>query len=815
MRFTQSVLASANLKLAVRSFNKNKSYAITALFVLTLGIFTTAIIVKFIEYELRFDNYHERSEDVYRVILHLNTESGQSAKPLVPAPLATNIRQDIAEVEEIARICKFRAAGSFKIDGETTFNEPNYIWADPELLSILSIEMLHGNPSTALTDPKSLVITESIALKYFATTQALGKVIRFGTNFYEDVELTVTGVVKDLPENSHVQIDLLVSFRTLDDYHYRDIIASWDIDYYYTYLKLYPEQRADLINPKLDQIIHKNVSAEDAAVISLSLQPIKDIYLNPIGEGWVLGPSSDKKYIYFFISIGSLILLMSIINYVNLATAKASGRFREIGMRKTLGADKRQIFWQHMTESLILAMLAMTLALVFSKLTLPILSRVFERSMSLSFQGDWMLLSAMLVLALLIGLVSGFYPSLVMSSFKITEALKAGKNGSPKKLTLRNILVMIQFGASIIVLVATVLVYQQLNYVRNADIGFDQEHLLIVPLGTADVISKRDLFKNQLEALNSVYGFSTASQFVGSNQLFGEDFEFFDAELEESRSVDAVRFEVDHDFLDVLGAQFVSGRNFQRNFSTDLEQAIIVNEAFLKAAQITNPEDALGMDLEVNFNWGETLNLKLVGIVQDFQMQSMRTEIEPAAFYVRPQDASMAHIRISGENVPQTLLDIEKIMKSIAPELGVDFLFQDQQVDAFYKADRQFQQLLYYLVGISVLIAGLGLFSLALYTVEQKQKEIALRKVLGASSYQLANNLLVLFLKLIFVAALIAVPVALFAANQWLNDFAYRIEVSPMVFVVIIALVCLLVTISIGRQLFKVGQIEPAKILRN
>jgi len=804
-----------NLKLSLRNFARHRGYALTSLTMLSLGLFTVLVIALFATYELSFDRYHEHSESIYRTQRHVETGDDTFTDAMLPAPLAAAAQLEIGEIERWARLCKFREAGIFRIDEQTTYNEPRYIWADNDLLKLLKVEVLDGELSEALSDPGDLVITESTALKFFGTAYAVNKTLEFRTGFHEDVTMRVTAVIKDLPPNTHLQFDLINSFKTLETAHFRDIINNWDINYYYHYLQL--GRHADLasVESRLNTVLARNVESEADSKTTLSLQPITDIYLNPLGEGWLLGPSSDKRYLYFFFFIAVLVLVMSAINYVSLATVRSAKRAGEIGMHKVIGASGSQVFWQHMTESLMLSLLASMAAIGLVNLILPTINQAFDLSINADLIMNWEFFVGFFAVALVIGLLSGLYPSIILSSYKTTEVIKAGRHATLKFRGLRNVLVLVQFVASIIVLMSSVLVYQQLRYVRQADLGFDQEQLIIFPLGTLETISKFDLLKTNLEQHSSVVSFSAASQFIGGNQLFKETFELADAETGEIKGINSVRFGVEHDFLRTLSATLAAGRHFNRQIPTDLNEAIMVNEAFMRQAGLSDYEAALGQQISVDFNWGERLELKLIGVVEDFHLQSMKSAVEPAAFYIRPDEYMRAHVKINTTDMRQALTEIENTVKSIAPELAFDFSFQDDQIASLYQMDRKMERALYYLTIITVLIAALGLFSLAVFIAQQQRKEMGIRKVLGASSKSIALKFSWYFIKLILLGLVVAVPLAFWLMQDWLNGFAFRMKIRPETFILVSGSIFLLVLVSVGLQVYRISKTNPVNILRN
>ncbi len=801
------------LKTSIRNFSRNTGFSATALTILSIGFFSFFMISKFVQYESSFDN-QIADRNVYRVAMEMEAEDGKKIYCNLPAPLGLEIAQKIPDVKSVSRICKFREAGMYALDEEQIFKEPQYLWADSKFLEIMGYKMISGEMNSSLDDPRAVVLTQSVARKYFGDQDPMGQTLIFKTLFYEDVPLTITGIIEDPPANSHMQFDILNSFATLKSDHYKSIIDSWDIYYYFNYVELISDGAASSVGDKIDNLMEDHLTAEEREDISFVLQQVSDIYLHPNDSGQELGPTSDARYSYFISVVGILILIMSGINYTNLATAKSMGRGKEIGIRKAIGANTRSIFWQHMTESQLLCLTAVILAVLATYLLIPVANNLFDRNISTVFSRDLNLIGLMLTVAITIGLLAGSYPAIILAILKPSKVLKSGVVVSKKSYLFRKILIVIQFSASTLILFSAIIVYKQMDYAINSDLGFDTEHLLIMPLSTAETVQKFELLKTNLEAEPEILKVAAASQYVGSPQMFGENFGIINPQTGENVSISSLRFESSHDFLEVLGAKFIAGRDFDKSFPSDLNNAAIVNEAFLDASGIGEAGEIVGETLKVGFGWGEERELNIVGVIKDFKMESMHIAVYPAVFYVRPEEFYITHIKIDGSDVPAALDKIESVTKAIAPEIPYDIFFQNESIRQLYTNDRHFQRVIFYFTILAILIACLGLFSFALYMIRQKTKEIGIRKVLGASESNIASRLIGGFVSMVLISFLISLPVAHLMTNDWLNDFSYRISPSVNTYAIVVALLLILTIVTVLFHSTKAAAKNPVDTLR-
>ncbi len=800
------------LKLSFRNFARHRTFSITSLVVLILGFSSVFLIGKFIQYEYSFDE-NLKFSNTFRVFEEVTNSTGTNRYCTIAAPLGPAVLETIPEVKSLGRICKFREIGTYGITEEQTFKE-SYLWADHQLLEIMGYDMILGNPKTALVEPRSVVLTQSTARKYFRDEDPINKVIIFKTLFYEDVPMTVTGVIEDPPSNSHLQFSILNSFRTLRSDHFQDIIDNWDINYYYAYLQLNEGASTKVVSTKLDELVSRHVDEETMENVNYGLQKVANIYLYPNTNGKDLGPTSDVKYSYFFSLIGLMILIMSGINYTNLSTVRSIRRSREIGIRKAIGATHGGVFWQHIFESLLICSIAVLVAVGMVYLLLPTVNQVFDRSMTIDLFADSAIVGGLFVLGAVVGLGAGFYPAVILASLRPASALKTGTQPSVKSSTFRKALIVSQFVASTLILFSSIVVQQQMDYVFKADLGFNKEHLLIMPFGTQEVVQNFELLKTKMEAEPDILSFSAASQYVGSPQLFGENFDIVHPESGEEMSISSLRFEVGHDLLKVMGARFVAGRNFDLSHPSDRTDAIVVNESFLMAAGMSNAEQIIGQNLKVDFNWGEVRNLKVIGVIADFKMESFHTKVEPAAFYIRPEELYFGHIRVAGPNIQETLSKIEDIARSTIPSIPFDIFFQSDSVNELYRNDRQFQQLLQYFTFLAVTIACLGLFSFSLFMIKQRTKEIGIRKVLGASSVSITTKLVTTFCKMVLISLLISLPLGHFLTESWLASFSYRISPSLFTYVLVSGILLTLTLITVLFHSTNAARKNPVDALK-
>lgn len=679
---------------------------------------------------------------------------------------------------------------------------------DSSFFDVFTFPFLLGDAKNAFKEVNSIVLTESAAKKFFTNENPIGKTL----NVDAHGDLMVSGVIKDVPANSHFHFDYLVSFRKQPGQS--NIDNNWQGYNDYTYVKTRPGTNTAGFVKKIQDLFNRNVEKK---ISVFYVQPIKDIHLTSHLK-WELEPNGDKQYVYIFTIIGIFIILIAAINYINLATAKASVRAKEIGVRKVIGALRNSLINQFLIESVITCFIATIVAIVIAILLLPVVNLLTSKQLSLI--GDPMLLLVVVAGTLVLGVIAGFFPALYLSSFKPIAVLKGFKLNEAGALNLRKGLVVVQFTISIVLIIGALVISQQMNYIRSAKLGMDTDKVLTISNAGFLPASDRNAFKNELAQIPGIKKIAT------SNGMPVGAFSTTRINAKGSTNQQQVNFiSVGYNFLDVMGIEMKEGRGFSADFQGDtlnngipggpLDQTIgsvVLNETAIKDLGIAAP--AIGKQILWGIDKDTSYYLNIVGVTKDFHFSSLRNQIKPFAFLVSPRTTRNVVLKLSGQNIPGTLAQIEDKWKMFSADRSFEYSFLDETFAKLYQSETRFQRVFVSLVVLGTLIACLGLLALATFAAEQRVKEIGIRKVLGASVASVVALLSKDFLKLVLISFVFALPIGWYAMNKWLQDFAYRIDIKWWVFVIaaIIAVVIAFVTISF--QTIKAALSNPVKNLR-
>jgi putative ABC transport system permease protein len=686
--------------------------------------------------------------------------------------------------------------------------EEKLFGVDSSFFDVFTFPFLLGDAKNAFKEVNSIVLTESAAKKFFTNENPIGKTL----NVDAHGDLMVSGVIKDVPANSHFHFDYLVSFRKQPGQS--NIDNNWQGYNDYTYVKTRPGTNTAGFVKKIQDLFNRNVEKK---ISVFYVQPIKDIHLTSHLK-WELEPNGDKQYVYIFTIIGIFIILIAAINYINLATAKASVRAKEIGVRKVIGALRNSLINQFLIESVITCFIATIVAIVIAILLLPVVNLLTSKQLSLI--GDPMLLLVVVAGTLVLGVIAGFFPALYLSSFKPIAVLKGFKLNEAGALNLRKGLVVVQFTISIVLIIGALVISQQMNYIRSAKLGMDTDKVLTISNAGFLPASDRNAFKNELAQIPGIKKIAT------SNGMPVGAFSTTRINAKGSTNQQQVNFiSVGYNFLDVMGIEMKEGRGFSADFQGDtlnngipggpLDQTIgsvVLNETAIKDLGIAAP--AIGKQILWGIDKDTSYYLNIVGVTKDFHFSSLRNQIKPFAFLVSPRTTRNVVLKLSGQNIPGTLAQIEDKWKMFSADRSFEYSFLDETFAKLYQSETRFQRVFVSLVVLGTLIACLGLLALATFAAEQRVKEIGIRKVLGASVASVVALLSKDFLKLVLISFVFALPIGWYAMNKWLQDFAYRIDIKWWVFVIaaIIAVVIAFVTISF--QTIKAALSNPVKNLR-
>ncbi|MGZ5190243.1 MAG: ABC transporter permease [Flavisolibacter sp.] len=795
---------------------KYKFISFINLFGLTVGLTCCLLILAFIVHEVSYDKYQPNADRVYRVTrtFYDGQTGAQSLNLSTIAPaFGPLLRNDFKEIESMTRLYP-NGTAAIRYENKM-FNEEETYFADDKFFEFFKVDVTKGNPAKALTDPYSVMMSEKMAKKYFGDDEPLNKVIRINMGDYFDFK--VTGVYKSFPSNTHFHPELMFSFNTLNDtaiYGAENLRTSFGNNSFFTYIRLpenYDPKKLEAQFPAfVDRIMaeeYQGAPFKPSKGTSMGLQRLTDIHLHSHTD-YEAEQNGDINRVYIFSAIALFILLIACINYMNLSTARSTLRAKEIGIRKVAGAHKKEIMLQFLSESILISWFAMLLALVLTWLVLPGLNKISGQQLDISFLLKWNILLPIILVPFIVGLLSGMYPAVFMSSFQPVKVLKGFlKIGGGA--TFRKALVTLQFAISIVLIIATAVVFTQMRYMQNKALGFDRNHIINLPSVSA-LNNKYDAFRTELLSNSNVKNVGRSSRIPTGRLLDAMGTKIFSGDSAIPITADIKFVSADQDFINTYGVKMVAGRSFSRDFSTDTS-GFVINEAAARVLNFKTDADAIGKDLGYGSRKG-----KIIGVINDFHFESMHQRIVPLILLV-PRNANSygnISIKVTGANMPATLSHIEKTWKSFLPETPYQFTFLDENFSRLYEAEERQKTLFTIFSCLAIFIACLGLFGLSAFTISQRIKEIGIRKVLGAEVSSIVKLLSVDFLKLVGIAAVFAFIGAWYAMSKWLEDFAYRIDMPWWVFIVAGIVAAIIAFITISFQAIKAAVANPVKNLR-
>lgn len=788
------------VKIAWRNLLKNKPFFLINTLGLAVGMAACLLILQYVTFERSYDSFHPDADNVYRIELdsYQNGKLAFRSATSYPA-IAPTLKKDFPEVVETARL--YDASTNVVTFNNIHYREDNYYFADNSIFNLFRIDFLSGNPATALKDKNTVVMSETTARKYFGTQNPLGKTVRLGRDPY-----LVRGVYRDYPKNAHLELDLIFSYLTEPEAQ-----TSWGWYDFFTYVKLKPGTNPAQFGAKISNLVvkynpnrFKNGNRDE-----LLLQPLRDIHLtsNLNQEAEVNG---NGRSVAVLSIIALFILAIAWINYINLATARAMDRAKEVGIRKVAGAERTQLIFQFLLESLILNLLAVTLALVIVQISAPYFNSLTGRPLSLT---QWLQRDLWLpAVGVFLGgtLLSGLYPAFLLSGFQPITVLKGKLGTLTGGLSLRQSLIVFQFAASVMLIIGTITVYRQLRYMQKQDLGFSVTNKLIVR-GVESVDStyetKANAFKQELLSANLVDKATSSAYVPGIEILWTNGFR----RLDRSEAVSNTLYNtaIDYNFLEAYSIGLVAGRNFERTFGTDRHN-VLLNETAVKLLGFDSPTDALGKRIRA----GDTL--QIVGVVKDYHQQGLQKGHWPMVLRFRPSETRFFSLQLgSADHLDERLAGIKAKYNRVFPGNPFEYFFLDTFFNEQYKAEQQFGRVCSLFAGLAIFIACLGLYALAMFIAKQRTKEIGIRKVLGASVPSLIGLLSKDFLKLIVVAILVAIPLAWYAMHRWLADFAYHIAVPWWAFVLAGAAAIGIALLTVSFQSIKAALMNPVTSLRS
>ena len=805
------------LKVIFRNFLRNKGYALINILGLAVGIAGCILILIYINDEFSYDTFHEKSERVYRVNTDTKWGDQEGISFTSPPPLGRVFTEQIPEVKSSVRF--YKPNDQILRNGEIYFKEENIFAVDSTFFNIFSFNLLEGNPESALVKPYSMIITSEIAQKYFWDEPALGESLQLGKdkNLY-----TITGIVEPPTSNSHIQFDVLTSIYSYEDVEYFE--WSWVWNGVATYVLLEEGVKTLQAQQQIPTIVDANLPAtfkrigfsfeellDNGGHWKYDLQPVEDVWLYSSKIGNPLGGSSDILYVYILGTAALFIMIIACINFMNLATARSANRGKEVGIRKTLGSSRSTLAGQFLVESLFYSSVAAIIACLMIDFALPGFNNLAGKNLSFSLIDQPWIFLGLIILTVTVGLLSGSYPAMALSSYKPSDVLKGNLKSGTKGRGLRNVLVVGQFAISLILIIGTLIVYSQLEYMQNKDLGFDKDQVLIIrnseSLGTQQETFRKELLK--------VKGISSAT--LTTNYPSEADFtDFYHPQNSSDKDLMIGSILTDHAFVETLGIEMIAGRNFRENGEVD-RRSMIVNKK--TAANLGwTPEEAIGK--KIVYPGGDYQTFEIIGVMEDFNYYSLMNPIPNFAFFHRSSESygvNSAYIaaKVSPSEIQQTLTQISSEWESFISDVPFEYVFLDDQFESLYRSQELMGIVFGVFAFIAILIACMGLLGLVAFATEQRTKEIGIRKVLGASSGSIVFLLSKDFAKLTAVAFLIASPIAYFLMQKWLQDFAYSITISADTFLVAAASILSVVFVTISFQSIKAALANPVESLRS
>lgn len=802
------------LKIAYRNLLKYKFISFINLFGLTVGFTCCLLILMFIVNELSYDKYHAKSDRIYRITRAFFGNDGKKWLELgtVAPPFAPLLKNDFPDIQEITRLLP---AGTtpFRYN-EKIFNEENVYFADEHLFKVFDVKIVKGDPKRSLTEPYSIMISETVAKKYFGTDDPIDKVLKQG-----NYNVKVSGVFTAFPQNSHLHPEMMISFNTLKDtlvYGEENLRTNWGNNSFFTYLLFADNYPAKSLESKFPAFIDKHMSQKGSTYkpsqgTSLSLQKLSEIHLHSHLD-YEAEENGDIKRVYIFSAIALFILAIACINYMNLSTARSALRAREIGVRKVVGAERKEIIFQFLGESVLVTVVAMLLSILASWSLTPWLSKITGQYLDSSSILNWKFLAPMILVPVFVGILSGIYPAVFMSSFKPVLVLKGLMRANHNKFSFRQVLVVFQFAVSIILIICTVVVFQQLRYMQNKSLGYDRDHILTL-LNPGDLNNSYESFRAQVMQYPSIKGVGRSSRIPTGRLLDAQNASIPTADSVQPINADIKFVAADYDFIPTYGIQLAAGRNFSREFGTDTA-GFIINETTVPLLGAKNAQEVIGK----RFRYSE-IDGRIIGVVKDFNFESLHQKIVPMVF-VMPSTArgtfyNYITVKVSGQDIKGAIASIEKQWTKFLPNTPFDYVFLDENFNRLYQAENRQGSLFTTFSFIAIFIACLGLFGLSAFTITQRIKEIGIRKVLGASTGSIVQLISKDFIKLVIISAVIAFPVAWFAMSEWLQDFAYRTDIHWWIFVASMLVAGLVALFTISLQAIKAALSNPVKSLRS
>lgn len=783
---------------SMRSLMRNKGFSMINIVGLAVGLATFSLISLYVYHELSFDRYHSKSEKIFRIVENLRTENELLLQSTSSPPMGPRFLKDFPEVENYVR---FQNWSLLAQRNDVSYYEPDSYIVDSTVFDIFDYKLIKGDKKTALREPFSIVLTESMAVKYFGTEDPVGQMIKMDYDQYK-----VTGVMEDVPENSHFRFSNLISFSTWSSNQKDNEDRAWFWNGFHTYVLLRDAESADKVRAKMKDFIARNIEKGGMYYEDLPLQSLTSIYMAP-ARSWENGTRGSLNNVYILSIIAVFILLIACFNYINLATARASRRLKEVGLRKSLGALRRMLVAQFLGESIIVAFLSSVIAGLLAWVALPAFRTLIDSPLSFSvLPSPWLIVGAAFALVLFIGILAGAYPALIISGFQPLQIFRPSTKGIYSHHNFRKLLVATQFVISITLVAGTLLIYDQLELVRSQDLGFDKNAVLIVPTnGDTAIVKHLDAVKNELRNVKGVQAVAGSATVPGQspNNLYTE-IEMQDGKMSPTN----INFNfVDHDFLTTYNITLIAGRDFSREVKADDTTAFVINETAVKDFGWT-PTEAIGKKVNGRYKGG-----KIIGVIKDFHYRSLHTKVEPMLLAMTTYVGRIS-IRLDDQDLPSAVDRVQAKWNELIPYLPFNYSFLDVDFDRQYKADQQLGKVAGVFTGLAIFIGCLGLLGLTSFVVERRTKEIGIRKVLGASVPSVVFLISKEFMWLIAIALFVATPLTWYLIQRWEENFTLQAPINPLQFLIAGFSVFAFAWATISFLSLRAATANPTKSLR-
>lgn len=792
-------------KTAWRNLWRNKVFSGINILGLSIGLACCILMFLFLQQELTYDKFNVNAKNIYRITSIPAEAKDKKELAVTPAPWAPLMKKDYPEIKEYVRLLRDEKMVVGQ-KGEQHFYEKDILYVDSTFFNVFSVELERGDVKNALERPNSIILTKEAAQKYFGDVDPIGKTLEVNS-FVGAVDVEVTAIAKKIPASSHFHFSALISMQTLGD-----MSNFWSYHMFQSYVLLNEKPSAKEAEKKFidfnNKYIVNNPQADGKQ--DIYLQPLTDIHLHSKMTGEI-GVNSDIAYVYVFAGVAIFILLIACFNFTNLSTARSLSRAKEVGLRKVVGAERSQVVKQFLGEAGFFAMISLVIALGIAYLVLPVFNQLSERELSLDLNRNLSLVIMLFLLVLFVGLLAGIYPAVILSSFKPVEVLKGKLFKTGKKISFGRVLVTLQFVVSIVLIAATILVNQQLKFLQNKKLGFDKDNVVVLTLPKNLDTTRLETFKAALINNPGIRAVAASQSIPGPlipvNQVN-------DGNADLSKALSMQMLFTDIDFVRTMNMKIIAGRDFSKDHPTDRTEGFILNEEAVKKTGWRSPSDAIGKTFQWVLPNAVLKSGKVIGVVQDFNITPLKTAVQPLVMHVLPIRFQYLYVRFDQSKAENVVSTIEKTFNQFYAKQSFEYSFLDDTLAMMYKSERKLGTIFSYFAFLAISIACLGILGLSLYSIQQRVKEIGIRKVIGASVPGITTLLVKEFVQPVFIATVIAVPIVWYGMNKWLEDFAYRITISWWVFAVAGILTLMIAILTVSLQAIKAAVANPIKSLR-